>query len=403
MSEQHTVVEVTEPPEGLPPLIDTDEGLAEVAASLAAGTGPVAIDTERAGSYRYSDRAYLVQLHREGSGSFLIDPLPFGTLPNIQAAINGVPWIFHAVLADLPACRDLGLEPTSVFDTELAARLLNLPNVGLGGVVEDLLGIHLKKAHSAANWSRRPIPVDWIRYATLDVEYLIPLRALMLDALEKQGKTDIAHEEFAALLTNPAGYTRPPDWTHLHGLTGLHQNAQRHVAQALWTLRNEIARAKDLSPHRIYPDRAIIQAARQRPRSRIRLAAILGTRPDGALAAQAWEIFRAASEDGTPLEVPRPLFPQTKVWSHARPLADARLRLARRDLAVLAAHEDMPAENLLEPHVLKAVCWEPPSTLTAPEVAESLRAAGAREWQVTRTAAALSVSFTQAELATANA
>lgn len=49
---------------------ERDEYL-DAVARLAAGTGPVAVDAERASGYRYSQRAYLIQVFRRGSGSFL--------------------------------------------------------------------------------------------------------------------------------------------------------------------------------------------------------------------------------------------------------------------------------------------------------------------------------------------
>jgi ribonuclease D len=402
---EHPVIAVNEPPAGLPPLVSTPAQLDNVLQRLDAGTGPVALDTERAGSYRYSDKAYLLQVHREGSGSFLIDPLPFGRLDALQDVIGDTTWIFHAVLADLPACRELGLEPAEVFDTELAARLLDLPNVGLGGVVEDLLGIRLRKAHSAADWSRRPIPVDWVRYAALDVEYLIPLRQRMLTELAAAGKLDIAEEEFAAQLLQTPRATKLHDWSRLHGAGALHQPAQRRIAHALWELRDEIAQQADLSPHRVYQDRAIVRAARERVRTSTRLAGILGLQARDPILERAWDALqgaRAATGDAPlPHAIP---YPPTRAWARSRPAAAARLQLARTDLRAMADQEHLPAENLLEPHVLKAVAWnlgeEHPGT---DRLRDALRQEGARAWQIDRTAVVLAVAFAEADRVAASA
>ena len=48
--------------------------------------------------------------------------------------------------------------------------------MGLGAVVEDTLGIALAKAHSASDWSTRPLPQSWLEYASLDVEHLVDVR-----------------------------------------------------------------------------------------------------------------------------------------------------------------------------------------------------------------------------------
>lgn len=180
---------LTEPEQGVPAVIETDRGLQRAAEALAAGTGPVAVDAERASGFRYGQRAFLVQLKRAGAGIWLIDPEPFDTLLPIQQALGQAEWILHAASQDLPGLAELGMHPHQLFDTELAARMTGLPRVGLGAVVEQLLGVHLAKEHSAADWSRRPLPQAWLRYASLDVELLIELRAELSALLKEQGKS----------------------------------------------------------------------------------------------------------------------------------------------------------------------------------------------------------------------
>ena len=108
--------------------------------------------------------------------------------------------MLHAASQDLPSLRELDLEPVSIFDTELAARLLGHERVGLGAVVEDTLGITLAKAHSASDWSTRPLPQSWLEYAALDVEHLVDVRDALVAELVEQGKTEFAAEEFRAVL-----------------------------------------------------------------------------------------------------------------------------------------------------------------------------------------------------------
>ena len=126
--------------DGLPPLTDTAAGLADACRALAAATGPVAIDAERASGYRYSSRAYLIQLRREGAGTFLVDPIGFDSLDPLQEVLAGTEWILHAATQDLACLAEVGLVPTALFDTELAGRLLGYPRVGLATLVETLLG-----------------------------------------------------------------------------------------------------------------------------------------------------------------------------------------------------------------------------------------------------------------------
>ena len=162
--------------------------LADVAQKLAAGTGPVAVDAERASGFRYSQRAYLVQLRRAGAGTVLIDPIPLSSdLHELDPVLTGPEWVLHAASQDLPCLAEVGLAPTSLFDTELAGRLAGLPRVGLGPLVEQLLGLSLEKGHGAADWSRRPLPDDWLVYAALDVEVLAELRDVLAALLAEQG------------------------------------------------------------------------------------------------------------------------------------------------------------------------------------------------------------------------
>ena len=199
------VIDLDSPRDGVPLVIETPAGLERCAAAIAAGTGPAGVDAERASGFRYGQRAFLVQIRREGSGTWLIDPEPFGDLQIINDALDGVEWILHAASQDLPCLSELGMWPHKLFDTELAARLAGLPRVGLAAVIEQLLGFGLAKEHSAADWSTRPLPEPWLRYAALDVEVLTELREELIELLQGDGKLEYAEQEFAAILCRRAG------------------------------------------------------------------------------------------------------------------------------------------------------------------------------------------------------
>ena len=155
-------------------------------------------------------------MRRNGSGTGLIDPVPLPDLSVVQDAIGDAEWVLHAANQDLPCLAEIGLVPKRIFDTELAARLAGLPRVGLGAVVESLLGFSLQKGHSAADWSTRPLPEEWLVYAALDVEVLVDLRDALAAILEEQGKTDWARQEFEAILAaGPAGAQDRPVAAHL--------------------------------------------------------------------------------------------------------------------------------------------------------------------------------------------
>ncbi|WP_188037367.1 ribonuclease D, partial [Actinotalea sp. JY-7885] len=231
------VTPLREPADGVPDVVETPGALAEAAAALAAGTGPVAVDAERASGYRYGQRTYLVQLRRDGAGTVLIDPIALPDLSSIGQALQGVEWVLHAASQDLPGLAEQQLRPDAVFDTELAARLLGMPRVGLAAVVADVLGLGLAKEHSAVDWSTRPLPRDWLLYAALDVEVLTDLRRELGARLEAAGKAEWARQEFEAVRTAPPAPPRVDPWRRTSGLQTVRDRRRLAVVRALWEAR----------------------------------------------------------------------------------------------------------------------------------------------------------------------
>ena len=398
--------------DGLPEIVETDAGLAEASAALAAASGPVAIDAERASGYRYSNRAYLIQLRREGAGTWLIDPIPLTTLAPLQEALAGVEWILHAATQDLPCLREVGLVPTSLFDTELAGRLLGYPRVGLATLVETVLGKRMRKEHSAADWSTRPLPAAWLDYAALDVEVLLELREHMIRELEQAGKTEWARQEFEHLLGfEPA--LRQEAWRRTSGVHRLRRRRALAAARALWEARDAIAAERDVTPGRILPDSAIVAAATAMPTDRRALLSTKGFHGRGASRyAEAWvdalQRARQMPEDELPARTPRgdgPPHPRT--WAEREPVADRRFRAAREAMLNLAELHHLPVENLLTPDYLRRLMWAPPETREPAALADAVRAQlaayGARPWQAEIITGALVGAILGAEAGPADA
>jgi ribonuclease D len=381
--------------EGLPDLVDTDAALAAVCEALVAGTGPVAIDAERASGYRYSNRAYLIQLRREGSGTALVDPIAFESLAPLQAALEGTEWILHAASQDLPCLAEVGLVPSALFDTELAGRLLGYPRVGLATLVETLLGWRMKKEHSAVDWSKRPLPTPWLEYAALDVEVLAELRDLLAAELVEAGKDEWARQEFDALRGFEAP-VRAEAWRRTSGMHKVRGRRGLAAVRALWETRDELARSRDVTPGRIIPDSAIVAAAREMPTDRDALLAIKGFHGRGAerYAGRWVAALREAAEleeADLPTRSPRGDGPPVpRAWAEKDPVAARRLELARAAMTALAETHHLPVENLLTPDYLRRTLWSPPAT-RAPgelldEVVAQLSGLGARGWQIGLTA-----------------
>jgi ribonuclease D len=376
--------------DGLPPLTDTPPALEVACRALAAATGPVAIDAERASGYRYSSRAYLIQLRREGAGSVLVDPIGFDSLAPLQEALADTEWILHAATQDLPCLNEVGLVPARLFDTELAGRLLGYPRVGLATLVETLLGYRMKKEHSAADWSTRPLPVPWLEYAALDVEVLAELREVLADELREAGKEEWARQEFEAL----RGFTpavRVEPWRRTSGLHRVRGRRLLGAVRELWEARDEIARTRDVSPGRVIGDGAIVAAAMAMPTSRSELLAVKGFHGRGAQRyADRWveALARAQdmAEDDLPVRAPRTDGPPTpRAWAERDPVAAERLTIAREGMARLSEEHLVPAENLLSPDTVRRVMWEPAGADTD-AISAQLAALGARPWQVELTA-----------------
>lgn len=381
-------------------VIDDVARVNEAAQRLAAGTGPVAVDVERASGFRYSQRAYLVQVFRRGAGVFLFDPPPIGDFRALQEAIGGEEWVLHAASQDLPSLRELGLVPATIFDTELAARLLGHERVGLGAVVEDTLGITLAKAHSASDWSTRPLPQSWLEYAALDVEHLVDVRDKLVAELEEQDKTGFAAEEFQAVLEREPKPAREEPWRRLSGLHTVRGRKALAVARELWTAREEYAREVDVAPGRLVPDRALVAAVLADPKSKAALAAVKEfTGRASRTQLDRWWNAIEAGRVASPLPLERATggdtLPPPRAWVDRNPEADARLKAARPVVEQRAQELNMPTENLLTPEVLRRVAWAPPQPVTAASVGEALATLGARRWQIAQTAQLIADSFVE--------
>jgi ribonuclease D len=381
-------------------VIDTRAGYLRAVEEIAAGDGPIAVDAERASGFRYSQRAYLIQIFRRGSGVFLFDPPAIGRFDELQSAIGDEEWVLHAASQDLACLREVGLDPSIVFDTELAARLLGLPRVGLGTVVEDKLGVVLRKEHSAADWSTRPLPESWLEYAALDVELLVDLRDALADDLVAADKVEIARQEFEATVSRPTRAARVDPWRRLSGIHAVRGGRGLAIARELWEARDALARERDVAPGRLIPDASIVAVVRSQPSTMNALAAQKDF--SGRASRSELERWWAAIERGRTMTDPPAVrgtgetLPPPRSWADRNPEADARLKAARPALLTLAEELDLPVENLLTPELLRRLAWTPPEPVTADTISSELRQLGARAWQIDATAQAIAQAFVAA-------
>jgi ribonuclease D len=379
------------PADGVPDLSITVDEIKKAAELLASGHGPFAIDAERASGFRYSNRAYLVQIRRAGAGTVLIDPVnhggdPVETLTPVAEVLARDEWVLHAADQDLPCLAEIGIVPSKLYDTELAGRLAGYDKVNLATMVQRLLGLQLMKGHGAADWSQRPLPAEWLNYAALDVEVLLDLRDAIAAVLEEQGKTDWAAQEFEHLRTYEAVPTRRDRWRRTSGIHKVRDPRTLAAVRELWVTRDHIAQRRDIAPGRILPDSAIINAATVDPDTVEKLTALpVFGGPRQRRSAQVWldALARARTTDDPPqAQEPSNGPPPASRWVRRKPEAAVRLEAARAGLTELSQQVSVPTENLVSPEVVRRLCWDwQPVENAATAIDDFLRDAQARRWQ----------------------
>ena len=413
MSEEVTATPLLTPAGGTPAVIDNETSLKSALEQLSKGSGPFAVDAERASGFRYSARAYLIQIKRTDGGLHLIDPIPFGPghplMLELNDLLNTDEVILHASTQDLPCLRELGINPKRLFDTELGGRIAGLPRVGLGPLLESLMGVSLAKEHSAADWSVRPLPQDWLTYAALDVELLVELRdkveALLVDAK----KDSWAKEEFASILLAPPAPPRVDPWRRTSGMHKIKRKDQLAIIRELWITRDEIAKSLDIAGGKLLNDSAIVEIALNPVTTKKEFEKVL--RPLGLRARwlenlKAWldAVARAVAleeKDWPALRTNADTLPPIKLWRDKFPEKYAPLSHARARIEIIAQENNIPVENLITPELVRRICWAPPTPSTSqssPEIVrEHLLSLGARKWQVDLVSEAITASLLEKE------
>jgi ribonuclease D len=413
MSEEIVVVPLLQPAEGTPPVIDTETAFKAALEQLSQGHGPFAVDAERASGFRYSARAYLIQIKRNSGGLHLIDPIPFGPGHALFAELNSLmntdEVILHASTQDLPCLRELGINPVQLFDTELAGRIAGLPRVGLGPLLETLMGVSLAKEHSAADWSARPLPQEWLTYAALDVELLVELRDRMSEILDKSNKLPWALEEFASILKAPPAPPRVDPWRRTSGMHKIKRRDQLAIIKELWVARDRVASEQDIAPGKLLNDTAIVELAMAAAVTRKEFEKAL--RPLGLRArwlenlplwlASVSTAVALPDEQWPAMRTNTDTLPPIKLWRDKFPEKFAPLSHARAAIDLIAQENEIPVENLITPEHVRRVCWKPPTgsteNLSVAAVEQALIDLGARQWQIALVAPALASALLEKE------
>jgi ribonuclease D len=327
----------------------------------------------------------------------------------LNDVLNSDEVILHASTQDLPCLREIGINPQRLFDTELAGRIAGLPRVGLGPLLESLMGVSLAKEHSAADWSVRPLPENWLTYAALDVELLVELRDRMHQMLLESKKLSWATEEFASILLAPPPPPRIDPWRRTSGMHKIKRRDQLAIVRSLWIARDKVASQSDIAQGKLLNDNAIVELAISAPTTKKEFEKTL--RPLGlrarwlenlplwlesiasavALPEQEWPQLRTNADSLPPIKLWRDKFPEKYA-----PLSHARLRLEK-----ISEENSIPVENLITPELVRRICWNPPSgsteQLQVEAVEKALSNLGARSWQVNLVGQAISEALLEKE------
>ena len=324
------------------------------------GSHFVSVDLESDSYHNYAEKIALLQIG-DGENIFILDPFSVD-LAQVASLFKdkSKEKVFHDVDYDgRMLLTFLGVKPTPIFDTMVAARILGKEKVGLADLLGEYVGISLDKGLQKADWSRRPLSHDMLEYAALDVAYLIQLRDRLAAEIEDLGRADWAREEFERLVENLEPMPeKSADFTRVKGARDLSPR-QLAVLQKLLEWREAKAESMDVPPFKVIGTERLLNIAGKHPRSRRELerSGFLSERQEARFGN---DILRAVERGMKVADAKLPRFP-----AHAHQKRDF---LAERMLKKLKNARDRRAEELgLDPGfllpnaVLKAVARQNPA------------------------------------------
>jgi ribonuclease D len=197
---------------------------------------------------------------------YLIDPLALDDLTPLNTLTEDptVTKVFHAGENDVPYFRSRGVKFKNLFDTHVAAKLLELPSKSLGGLVELYFDTVLAKDQSRADWRIRPLPDEQVAYARQDTLYLCPLADKLTQELREAGIEKEAGQTFEGLeeLDLRVKEFDPDGWAKIKGAREL-SGTQRTIMRDLFAWRERVAEEADLALFRVAPNGALIGLSRK--------------------------------------------------------------------------------------------------------------------------------------------
>jgi ribonuclease D len=325
----------------------------------------LAVDTEAASFHRYTDRVYLLQVSSRNETA-VVDPLAtrgLGPLGDVLADPE-VEVVFHDADYDLRLLdREYGFRATGVFDTRVAAQLLNEPGVGLAALLEKYLGVRLDKRFQRADWSMRPLSPAMLEYAASDTRHLPALRDILKAQLDARGRLSWAMEEFALLDDIRGGQPDgEPGYLRLKGAKAL-KGRELAVLRELFAWREGVAQRADRATFRVLNNEPMMALAKHPPGDLAALRAVRGISAD-QVERRGRDILAAVTRG---LEVPDRDLPRIERGPRRAYDAafDARLERLKAARNRLATELDLQPGVLCPNGTLEAIAKANPQSLEA--------------------------------------
>ena len=269
----------------------------------------IGVDTEFMRERTYFAQLCLLQVSTTDD-IYCVDPLGDEDLADVWGAIAQREWVVHSARQDIEVIyQTTERMPSNIFDTQVAAALLGFqPQIGYSGLVKELFDVELPKSHTRADWSKRPLPDEYLEYAAEDVEYLLPAHDELAGRLEAKGRLDWAVAD-SKLLLDKRLYDVDPNSAvdRLKGARNM-RGKRRSVAAALATWREAEALRRNRPRQWILRDNVVINIAYAMPASVSELARVEDM--PGKLVTRAGKdivgVVEKASKNGSNYRPPRP-------------------------------------------------------------------------------------------------
>ncbi len=271
----------------------------------------IAIDTESDSLFSYFEKVCLVQVSTRVA-DYVVDPLALAGLDGVAALapVFGdarIEKVFHAAEYDILCLkRDYHFEFNNIFDTMIAARILGWKNVGLGNILQERFGVTLNKKMQRADWGHRPLTAEQIAYAREDTHYLLALRDVQIEELNRLDRMDEAREEFERLTRVQAAARRfdPDAYWSIAGARDLDKGGLG-ILRELFRFRDTQARKEDHPPFKVLSDATMLQLALAHPSAprdlaRVRGVSVYAAKRYGPAILDAVARGRAAPQTATP-------------------------------------------------------------------------------------------------------